>query len=357
MQKKLLPLIISIIPGVTLADHASIGLGVGTASPIATESALTLPKGRISTGVRTEYIQFDEYSDTKLQKLREEDPDADLHSVSSLWSISASAAYGVTDDFTIGVRVPFILRDDIREPAHGGHHDDDDEPIISDHDDDHEADHDNEEEDHHDVFADIESLGDVEGIGDTTFYGQYRFFKNEGSNVSALFGIKAPTGKTSRRSDDSELLETEFQPGSGSWDGIIGLSFTQEMGALSFDASTVYTITSEGAQDTDLGDIFSYNFALSYRLFGQQGLSYDRPKFALDTILEFNGEWRDKEETNNHKDDNSGGNIAYISPGLRFSAGNNVSIGASFGIPIVQDTNGDQVEPDYRIITSINVNF
>ena len=129
------------------------------------------------------------------------------------------------------------------------------------------------------------------------------------------------------------------------------------MGSFSFNASTVYTITSEGAQDTDLGDIFSYNFALSYRLFGEKGLSYEAPTFAFDTILEFNGEWRDKEETRNTEDDNSGGNIVYISPGLRFTAGSNVSVGASFGIPIVQDTNGDQVEPDYRVISSINISF
>ncbi len=74
-----------------------------------------------------------------------------------------------------------------------------------------------------------------------------------------MFGIKASTGKTSRRSaDGTELLETEFQPGSDSWDGLLGLAFTQEFGAFSFHASSVYTITSEGAQETDLGDIFSY---------------------------------------------------------------------------------------------------
>ena len=50
MKKKLLPFIISALPCAVLADHASIGLGVGSASPIATESGRTLPEGRISTG-------------------------------------------------------------------------------------------------------------------------------------------------------------------------------------------------------------------------------------------------------------------------------------------------------------------
>ncbi len=336
MLKKSIPLLLATLPFSVFADHASIGLGVGSASPIATESGITIPKGSFSTGIRSELIRLDEYSDSKLQELREADAEADLHSVESLWSISAAAAYAITDDFTVGFRIPFIMRDNIREPAHG-HGDHDDE---------------------HDEPAEIESLGNIEGIGDTTFYGQYRFFQNEGSHLSALFGIKAPTGKTSRHSaDGSELLETEFQPGSGSWDGIMGLAFTQQFDDLSFDASTVYTVTSEGAQDTDLGDIFSYNFALSYRLFGQNGLSYQPAQFAVDTILEINGEWRDKEETNGSKDGNSGGNIVYFSPGIRLTAGKHVSLGASFGIPIVQNTNGNQVEPDYRIISSVNIAF
>jgi hypothetical protein len=336
MSNKLIFLVLFALPLSVMADHASVslGTGMGSASPMSTESGITMSKGSISTGIRSELIRLDEYSDHKLQELREADGDADLHSVESLWSISASAAYAISDDFTVGFRIPFIMRDNIREPAHGHGHDDEDEHV------------------------DIESLGDVEGIGDTTVFGQYRFFHNEGTHVSALFGIKAPTGKTSRHSaDGEELLETEFQPGSGSWDGIMGFAFTQQLGAVSIDASTVYTVTSEGAQETDLGDIFSYNFALSYRLFGDNDLNFEATNFAVDTILELNGEWRDQEQTDGRKDNNSGGNILYLSPGLRFTSGKHVSLGASFGIPIVQDTNGDQVEPDYRIISSINVNF
>ena len=331
MSKIILPLFLIIFPFTALADHASVGLGVGNASPIATESGITLPEGKVSTGFRAELIKFVEYSDSELQALRADDAEADLHSVQSLWSLSVSAAYGVTDDLTVGVRVPYILRHNIREPEH-----DFMGPGV----------------------ADVESLGNVEGIGDTTFYGQYRFFKNKNTNVSAIFGIKTPTGKTSRYSaDGAELLDTEFQPGSGSWDGILGLAVTQEIGPFSIDASTVYTITSKGAQDTDLGDIFSYNAALSYRLFGQQGRSYEAPTFAVDTILEVNGEWRDNEKVLGIKNTNSGNNIIYISPGLRFTAGKHVNVATSFGIPVVPDTNGDQVEPDYRIISSININF
>ena len=40
------------------------------------------------------------------------------HSIGTIRSASLSAAYGVTDDFTVSVRIPCVQRTDIRE----GHH-------------------------------------------------------------------------------------------------------------------------------------------------------------------------------------------------------------------------------------------
>ncbi|MGK2912916.1 MAG: hypothetical protein ACSLE5_00405, partial [Porticoccaceae bacterium] len=40
------------------ADHASVGLGGSAGSPINTESAVTLPSGRFSSSLRSEYIDY-----------------------------------------------------------------------------------------------------------------------------------------------------------------------------------------------------------------------------------------------------------------------------------------------------------
>jgi hypothetical protein len=341
-NKRLLPrknffLFISIFSSPAFADHASIGLGIGMAAPIATESGITLPDGKFAVGLKTEYIKFRQFTDTKLQRLRIEDDDADLHSVQSLWSTSFGIAYGITDNLTVGARVPFIYRSNIREPSHGHHEDEHDE--------------------HGAEAPEIEHLGDIQGIGDTTFYGQYRFYKEGGSNVSALFGVKTPTGETNRSAANGEHLETEFQPGSGSWDGLMGFSFTQDMGEFSFDSSVLYTVVTEGSQATNLGDIFSYNFALSYRVLGQNGVNELPSKYGLDLVMEINGEWRDYEENSGIRDHNSGGNILYLSPGARVTVTDLVSMGISFGIPIARDVNGDQVDPDYRVVGNVTFSF
>lgn len=324
-------LVLLIISPLALADHGSISLGTGSAAPIATESAMTLPAGQWSAALRTEYIRSKGYPDAELQLLRAAAPEADLHTTKALWTFSAGLAYGVTDDFNIALRIPFIYRTNIREPEH----------------------------DHVGPGAVIEELGDVEGIGDTSVYGQYRFFNHLDAHASVILGFKAPTGKTSRKTpvDGGSILETEFQPGSGSWDGIFGLTFTQQMDAISFDSSLVYNVSTEGAQDTNLGDIYSYNFAASYKILGDRDMSLAASPIGLDLVMEVNGEWRDKEETRGIKDDNSGVHLVFLSPGLRVRANHALSLAVSLGLPVVQDTNGNQDEPDYRLIGNLSFRF
>jgi|GEM_PF-6176338 len=69
------------------AGHtASLGIGVGTASPINTESAVTLPRDRWAAGIRTEYTNFEHFSDAELVARRESHPEAGLHAADSVLS-------------------------------------------------------------------------------------------------------------------------------------------------------------------------------------------------------------------------------------------------------------------------------
>jgi len=105
------------------------------------------------------------------------------------------AAYGITEDLTVGVRLPYIFLNNIKE-AHS------DEP------------------------EEVHVHGDVEGLGDLSLLGNYRFFARAaaGFESSVLFGVKAPTGETDKEDIEGERFETEFQPGSGSWDFMAGFA-------------------------------------------------------------------------------------------------------------------------------------
>jgi hypothetical protein len=338
--KNLLPATFAIVAAyanIASADHGSVGFGLGTAGPIITNSAIPLPADQTLVGIASQYIKNRQFTDGELVEFNEavEGQGRDVHSTESLVTASLIAAYGVTDDLTLGLRFPYVWRNNIREVAHhaeeGGA--EPEEP------------------------AEIQNLGDPDGIGDITVFGQWRFFHTDDNltNLALLAQVKAPTGRTNRVTEpndegETEVFETHFQPGSGSWDAGLGLAFTQGFGSFSFDSNVLYNLVTQGAQGVGNGDSFSYNFALSWSPGGTLGggLQAESNFNPVTLIVELNGEWRDFVTQNGVIDPEEGGHTVFISPGARFSAGQNWNFALSFGVPIVTDLNGFQEEPDYR---------
>jgi hypothetical protein len=335
-----------------LAHHAG---GVGNAlgaGPIVTISASTLEQGHSVAGIAVDYQSLSGLShETLIEATANMPPDAPetnhVHDLRSIQAYAISYAYGVTDDFMVALRLPYIQRTGIRE-AH-----------------EHEPDE-----------FEVHDLGSADGIGDLTLFGQYRFFQQQGTQLAVLFGSEAPTGKTNDRTRQGEVFDAEFQPGSGSWDPFLGLAWTFQTGLWSFDSDVLYTLGNEGTQDTDLGDRLQYNFAVSYRLtslgsgaqpmfhgassheHGDDGHHHGHASTgpSLDLVLELNGEWHAEQETNGINDPNSGGHTIFLSPGLRLSQ-DKWSGFASVGIPLIDDLNGIQSEPDWRLLAGATLLF
>jgi Putative MetA-pathway of phenol degradation len=335
----------------------------GSAGPIVTLPATTAEAGHGSVAFLFEYINLNPLSDPTLAAAagRHEH----VHSLDTIQNASLGFGLGLTNDLMVLVNLPYVRRTDIRE----GHH----EHLHG-----------------GEVLNTVDALGNSTGIGDLTVLGQWRFYNNRATNteVAVLFGGTAPVGKTNVINDIGEPFDAEFQPGSGAWNGLVGLAFTQRFGRWSLDSNVLYRAVGTGIQDTNLGDRFNYNAAVSVRVLGwedpndpmhahahvvQRGtgkaphvhapVPAAAPVFALDLALELNGEWHDKQEIAGVRDPNSGGHVVYISPGIRASLSNisgyvsGISGFASVGIPIVNEMNGLQAKPDFRVIAGIAAGF
>ena len=352
------------------AHHPGGGGNTGSGGPINTISADTLSEGLIAASVRYEFIRMGQLNDADLLAAAAKGTHA--HSLRSIDAVSLSVAYGITNDFTVGVRAAGVRRSDIREPAEdmlsGGHmgimNANDMSGLMS--------------------PDGINRRGNSAGFGDVTMLGQYRFHNNAqtGTSAAVLFGFKAPTGSTNQRDAFGNLFEAEFQPGSGSWDGLFGAAFTKRTGRWSFDVSGLYYLITNGSQNTNLGDRFLFGAAVSYRLVGASGSSKEvelheycmqprnqlqehclyhanhdhsdmmKTPYTLDLVLELNGEWHDKQRIAGIPDPNSGGTTVYLSPGVRVGF-DRFSGFVSVGVPIINEHNGVQSKPDFRVLTGI----
>jgi hypothetical protein len=77
---------------------------------------------------------------------------------------------------------------------------------------------------------------------------------------------------------------------------------------------------------------------------------------AIDLVLELNGEWHDRQTIAGEEDPNSGGHVLFLAPGVRFSEGDWSGF-VSVGVPVARDMNGEQSEPELRIVTGAGLSF
>jgi hypothetical protein len=322
--------IIALIPSSAKADHGSMGGASEGAGPIVTSRAETMKAGTFTASVTSEFASFDEFSDNEL--INRAGQHIHAHSADYLLINSLGLAYGL-EGLTLSVRLPYVYRDNIRSGSHS----------------------------HGPAGNTAEDHGDVGGLGDATFMGKWRFYAGEDFSSALLFGIKAPTGETGKK-HDGEKLEAEHQPGSGSWDPLLGAAVTKRLGDFAVDASTLASFAQEGAQHTDLGNRVSYNLALSWRAgeearrqFHHEGKAHGHN--YLDLTLELNGEWVGKKQEDDEADPDSGGNQVFLSPGIRFTPESHWSGFLSVGIPVISNLGAGHAETDYKVTAGISKSF
>ncbi|OGI18312.1 MAG: hypothetical protein A3B68_04560 [Candidatus Melainabacteria bacterium RIFCSPHIGHO2_02_FULL_34_12] len=315
--------------GACYAHHGGEGLtGVGVAGPIITVPAYTLPRNLKYINLLTDYTNFNTFSDQKLMELDRRGEH--VHDTSNLFIPSLSAGYGLTDNLTVGLRLPYIFRFGIRDV--------------------------------HD--AKVGKRGNAIGIGDITLFSQYRFLKNKKYNLHAalLTGLKIPSGVKRTKGRDGEIFEADEQPGSGSWNPLIGLALSKKLSHFSLDTNSLYKFATNGSQGSNLGDSAYYNFSISYRpnnnwiynLNGNSKNTHSKDKVSLDLILEANGMWSQKPKTfHGFIDENHGGTIIYLSPGVRVSYDKKWIGYVSAGLPTIHDLNGRQRAPHIRLVGGI----
>jgi hypothetical protein len=180
-------------------------------------------------------------------------------------------------------------------------------------------------------------------------------------DLSVNFGLKFPTGETNDKDSNGVKFETEFQPGSGSWDYVVGVAVSKRAGSFSYHSNILYNKTNEGSQATEIGDSLSYNAAVSYRFNHNlhdhhHDAEHSHGDIQWDLMLELNGEKRGKNKLSGNSEQHTGGNTIFLSPGFRVSSGKFGGF-LSVSIPLVQHQNGEQADIDNRIVSGITYVF
>jgi hypothetical protein len=325
------------------ADHLGLSGGPGASGSIATLSASTLPRGKGSAAVRFNLLKPDQLADAELAARAGRHIHA--HNADYVLGPSLGLAYGASDNLTLALSLPYLTRRDIRAGTH-----------------------------HHAggvATNGVEELGSSSGLGDAILLGQLRVLGDDDAPwQAALFaGLKVPTGATHVLDGNGERFETEHQPGTGSWDPLLGLAVSRRFERISLDASLLYQVSTTGAQATRLGNRAQYGLGVAYSLGPrphhheheheqehghEHGHGHDHHDgLAADLVLELNGEWEGRQRVGGAVEAESGGHVVYLSPGLRLKPAPDWSAQLSVGVPVLQRIRLSHPENRYRIAAGI----
>jgi hypothetical protein len=320
-----------------LADHTG-PTGVGSSGGgIDVQGPETLEAGHFSVGARTTVTVPHDRSDAELEALAAQGIDA--HNDDYTLNAAVGAAYGVTDRLTFSAELPYIRRDDLRESEHsqvGGA-----------------------------TLNEVVPLGSVTGFGDVTLLAKYRVTGGHHGGVALVGGIKVPTGSTHERDLDGERLETEHQPGTGSWDPIVGAAFGAELGWATLDGSVLYQFAGTGAQHTQLGDRLQAGLAISHR-FGPPEHHHDEHAehephehhhASWDVFTSATVEWEGRQTIAGELEQESGGTTVWLTPGVRYNTASEFALAAAVGLPVWQDIRASHPDNRVRFIVSLGKAF
>lgn len=182
------------------------------------------------------------------------------------------------------------------------------------------------------------------GVGDASFIARYEIFRGDTPGrtlrLAPFAGLNVPTG---------ERGET----GDGAVDFFGGLILTAAATDWNFDGQIEYFANRE-ANGFERGDAMSADASLQYRLLPDEDAANDRG--FLFAVLEVNVTSSDANRLFGVDDPNSGGFQVFLSPGLQYAAKRWIAE-AAVRVPVVDDLDGDALEPDYAVIAGLRFNF
>ncbi len=281
-----------------------------------TASGETLRQGKLEVALRTEFTRFEDVSRAEAEA--EAIQVGEFDALESSFVESLSLSYGLSDDFQVGLQIGWYAGSNFIDAEADG------------------------------LGGAESATADPRGLTDLWLSGKMRVLSGASGHLSVLAGVKLPTGKDDETLSNGEELEPSSQPGSGSVDYQAGLAYSRYLTPrITLDASGLYTLRTEHDR-FEVGDRADLGLALAYRLTEDVRAPNNWSLFG-----ELAGTWLDRDEEDGIENENSGGETLYLSLGARDRFSEHAALSLAPAIPIYQDTNGEQVEADWRVAVAL----
>ncbi len=200
----------------------------------------------------------------------------------------------------------------------------------------------------------------ISAPGDATIMGLYRMYTDReirpNKALTAGIGVKTATGSSTETTSSGKYVHAHMQPGTGSWDPLFSLLYTQMVDPFLMQADMTHQFSTRNHQGYEFGDSTAVNLGATYAMVPEfnvsAGLTYLHVGRAND---------RDGNYTNlsSLMDDpaNTGGDSLWLSPGIQAIPVKNAVVDMKVQFPVWEDVNGIQLVTRYRLVIGMAYRF
>lgn len=185
--------------------------------------------------------------------------------------------------------------------------------------------------------------------GDARLLGRYQVSDGRRQHSYGLqFGVKLPTGEYRLGNSQGVTAERALQPGTGSTDAIAGMyySFHPTWRGLSGFVQAQYQFAVASKDGYRPGDQWTVNGGVAIPV-----------ATKLQALLQMNLQAKQRDSGANAEPDLSGGDFAFISPGLSYAATPALRVYGYFQQPLYRRVNGVQLSADEAWLGGVALRF
>lgn len=274
----------------------------------------TLEQGLGTISLDYTVTRFETFSNQKIESSAEQG--LFLESLKSQFSYTSTISYGVIDNLTISISQSWVRQSNIKAGELNG------------------------------ASGVVDFEGHSSGWGDFEIMSKYQLFYTDEYAMSAIAGVKLPTGENDEKNRIGIRLEQAHQPGSGSVDYLYGVAFSKHIDHMNIGASFVHKATGKGSQKSELGDSYTTGIFVNNHLFSHfhGGLELVHVK-------------RNRDNERGGINPNSGGDQLYLVPTINYEGLKNMVISTSLSDVIWERLRGEQESESWSWVIGVEVRF
>lgn len=199
----------------------------------------------------------------------------------------------------------------------------------------------------------------VSGLGDIVLRASYALLAPESSGDGTFVlgaGLKTPSGEYREKGSSTNFIHAHMQPGTGSWDPLVFLSYSRGGERLQFEATSAYQHATRNPEGYRFGSVASFNTTGRWSPYERFAVAAGATYYHVGKANDRDGKYSNPASLIDDTD-NTGGESLWGSLGAAIRLAGSSHVNLTYQAPLWERVNGTQLDTRFTILAGISATF